>query len=48
MPEEINRVIAVHLAIWCCAPTPTAVANGAREGITTGVARRIVETLGEA
>jgi len=37
MPEEINRVLADHLSRWCFAPTPTAVANLAREGITDGV-----------
>jgi UDP-N-acetylglucosamine 2-epimerase len=37
MPEEVNRVIADHLATWTFAPTPTAVENLATEGITTGV-----------
>jgi UDP-GlcNAc3NAcA epimerase len=37
MPEELNRVLADHLATWRFAPTPTAVANLAAEGIVEGV-----------
>jgi UDP-N-acetylglucosamine 2-epimerase len=37
MPEEVNRVLVDHLARWLFAPTPTAVANLAAEGIERGV-----------
>src|SRR3954470_11077067 len=37
MPEEVNRLVSDHLARWLFAPTPTAVANLAAEGIRDGV-----------
>ncbi|HET7421390.1 MAG TPA: UDP-N-acetylglucosamine 2-epimerase (non-hydrolyzing) [Candidatus Dormibacteraeota bacterium] len=37
MPEEVNRVVADHVATLLLCPTQTAVANLAREGITEGV-----------
>jgi UDP-N-acetylglucosamine 2-epimerase len=37
MPEEINRLVTDHLSTWLFAPSVTAVAQLAREGITAGV-----------
>lgn len=37
MPEEINRVLTDHISDLLFCPTPTAVANLAREGIDKGV-----------
>jgi UDP-GlcNAc3NAcA epimerase len=37
MPEETNRILTDHASRWLFAPTPTAVANLAAEGIRDGV-----------
>ncbi len=37
MPEEINRVVTDHLSTLLFCPSPPAVANLAREGLTKGV-----------
>jgi UDP-GlcNAc3NAcA epimerase len=37
MPEEVNRVMVDHLSSFLFSPTSRAVANLAREGITSGV-----------
>jgi UDP-GlcNAc3NAcA epimerase len=47
MPEEINRVVADHLAARLFCPSSVAAANLAREGIRTGV-RIVGDVMAEA
>lgn len=47
MPEEINRVVADHLSRLLLCPTDAAVANLAREGISTGV-RKVGDVMYDA
>ena len=45
MPEEINRVLTDHVSRLLLAPTPTAVANLAREGITGDKVRLVGDVM---
>ena len=48
MPEEINRVVTDHLAALCLAPTETAAANLAREGIAGETVRLTGDVMYDA
>ena len=45
MPEELNRVVADHLATLCLAPTRLAVDNLAREGIAGGAVQLVGDVM---
>jgi len=45
MPEEINRVVADHVADLCLAPTETAVAHLRREGIPDAKVRNVGDVM---
>ena len=47
MPEEINRRLTDHVSALLLCPTPTAVRNLAREGITRGV-HRVGDVMADA
>ena len=47
MPEEVNRKLTDHLSLLLFCPTPAAVANLAREGLTRGV-HRVGDVMADA
>lgn len=47
MPEEVNRRLTDHVSLLLFCPTPTAVRNLAREGITRGV-HRVGDVMADA
>jgi UDP-GlcNAc3NAcA epimerase len=48
MPEELNRIVADHLATLLFAPTETAVANLRREGVGDGCIRQVGDVMYDA
>ena len=48
MPEEVNRVLTDHVSALLLAPTATAVANLAREGIEGGAVRQVGDVMFDA